>query len=330
LLPMLLFIRNRRPKLLGAFVSMTALFFWGYTFNVDRNLQVFMPVLVATTAAILVELWRLGWLARLAAAPIVVFQVLWGADAVFYSSQDRIRSALELASSGYAGNAKTRFDRYRAPFVALGRALPRDATVLLHTSHLSLGIDRRLVLDWAGFQGLISYDGVRNLREMWQLYRNVGVTHVLYSPGERPAPSIQEEVLFQSFVRTLGSPVSTAGGFRLLGIPSQSPAAEASYRVLTLGLHGYGSGVFAIDQLSTNEYINPAKRQYASPSAPPPTTDEALEALAPDAVVVGAGASLSPVQSEFLRRRFVSVAQYSRQQTIYLPIDEDAPQRPSR
>jgi hypothetical protein len=319
LLPALLFIRRRRPKLLGAFVGMTTLFIWGYTFNVDRNLQVFMPILVATTAAILVEVWRLGWASRIALAPVVLFQVLWGGDAVFYSSQERLRAAFDLIGTGYAGTAKTRFDRYRSPFVALGKALPRDATVMLHTSHISLGIDRRLVLDWSGFQGLIGYSKVKNAREVFELYKRVGITHLLYVPGERPAPSIQEEVVFQSFVATLEAPLSTAGGFRLHRLPSSPPPAERPYRVLTLGLYGYGSGVFPVEHLNTNEYINPSKRRYAKPSEVAPTTAETLEALEVDAVVVGAGATLNPTENAFLRHHFSSVVQYSGQQTIYLP-----------
>ena len=33
---------------------------------------------------------------------------------------------------------------------------------------LSLGIDRPIFLDWAGFQGQVSYDGVRSARELWE------------------------------------------------------------------------------------------------------------------------------------------------------------------
>lgn len=317
LLPALVFVRRRAPLLLGAFVGMCALFAWGYTFNVDRNLQIFSPILVATTGALLVEIWRSGWLARVALTPLVAFQLLWGADAVFYSSQDRIRPAFDLIASGYAGNAKNRFDRYRSAFVALGKALPPDATVMLHTSHVSLGIDRRVYLDWAGFQGLIGYSKVKTARELYDMYKSVGLTHVLYVPGERPAASIQEEIVFQTLLPSLPSPLSTAGGYRLQALPAEPPAPERPYKVLTLGLHGYGSGVFSIEQLSTNEYIDPAKRRYAKPSEPVPS-DAELDALDVDAVVVGARTALSPEQSAFLRRGFASAVQYSGQQTAYL------------
>ncbi|HKY38376.1 MAG TPA: hypothetical protein VJN18_20675 [Polyangiaceae bacterium] len=317
LLPALLFIRQRRDKLLWVFVGLTTLFIWGLTFNVDRNLQVFMPILVATTGGILVEVWRLGWLARLAVAPLVAFQVLWGADAFFYSNQDRVRSALDLIGTGFAGSAKHRFDRYRSAYVATGKALPPDARVLLHTSHISLGIDRELVLDWAGFQGLISYSRIHTARELFELYRRLGITHLII-PGERPSASIQEEIVFQSLVARLTPNSSSAGGLRVVRLGKQAPAAERPYRVLTIGLYGYGTGIFPIDQLHTNEFINPAVRRYARPSIPAPSSAEDLEAFGIDAIVVGVGANPSSGQKEFLRRHFSSVAQYPAQQTIYL------------
>jgi hypothetical protein len=322
LLPALLFIRRRRPKLLGAFVGMTTLFIWGYTFNVDRNLQVFMPILVATTAAILVEVWRLGWFSRIAIAPVVLFQLLWGGDAIFYSSQDRMRQAFDLISTGYAGSAKTRFDHFRSAFVAAGKALPPDATVMLHTSHISLGIDRRLVLDWSGFQGLIGYSRLHNTRELFDMYKRIGLTHII-NPAERPAASIQEEVLFQSLLPELDGPLPNTSGFRIYHLPDRAPAADHPYRVLTLGLYGYGSGVFPIERLSTNEYMAPDKRRYARAREAAPTTAEALAALKVDAVVVGAGAALNPAQNAYLHHGFSNVAQYSSQQTIYLPKTRD-------
>lgn len=318
LLPALLVIRRRGPKLLGAFVGMTTLFLWGYTYNVDRNLQIFLPILAATTGAILVEVWRLGWLSRLAIAPLLAFQLLWGADAIFYSSQERLRLAFDLIGSGYAGNAKQRFDRFRSAFIQLGEALPRDAVVMLHTSHVNLGIDRRLVLDWAGFQGLIGYSRVHTARELLEMYRGLGLTHVLWVPGERPAPSLQEDIVFHALAPSFQAPVSTAGGFRLQPLPKNAPAAEAPYTVVTFGATGYGSGVFPIQLLKTNEYIPVAQRKYAAAPRPVPEDEVELSRLGANAVVVGARAPLTPAQSAWLKRSFAQSVQYSGQHTIYL------------
>jgi hypothetical protein len=318
LLPALLCVRERGLALLGAFVSLSTLVLWGYTFNVDRNLQIFMPLLVATTAALLIGVLRLGVLARLAIAPLVLFQIVWGADAIFYSSKDRIQAALELIVSGFNGGASTRFDGYRAPYLQIGEALPEDAKVLLHMSHVSLGIDRELVLDWAGFQGLISYSQLHNMHELSELYRSHGITHLLYTPGERADSSIQGEIVFQSLVRWLGPPLTQAGGLRLLRLSEAAPPIEPAYRVLTLELFGYGSGVFPIDRLNTIEYLPGGELWYAAPEAPAPADAEGLAALNVDAVVVGSSAQPNQAQAQFLAQRFVLVAGYRHKHNVYL------------
>lgn len=318
LLPGLLCIRERRYVLLGVLVSFATLVLWGLTFNVDRNLQVFMPILVATTAALLAGILRLGKLARIAIAPLVLFQAIWGADAMFYSSKGRLQNALELITSGYHGRAKTRFDGYRAPYLAVSRALPSNAKVMLHMSHSSLGIDRDLVLDWAGFQGLVSYSKVRNKREVHELYRRLGITHLLYTHAERFDSSIQGEVVFQAYVRWLGPPKLISGALRLHELPEASPPVEPPYKVLTIALRGYGSGVFPIERLNTMEYASGTKLEYAAPEASAPDDAAGLAALRVDAVVVGAPASLNPAQEAFLRQGFSQAVRIADRYAVYL------------
>jgi len=318
LLPGLLCIQRRRYVLLGALVGLVTLVFWGFTFNVDRNLQVFMPLLVATTAAILIGILRLGWLARLAIAPLVLLQIIWGADAVFYSSSSRVQGAMALMSSGHDGGAATRFEAYQAPFRQIGKALPENAKVLLHMSHVSLGVDREIVLDWAGFQGLISYNRVHGMRELAELYRSLGITHLLYSPGERSDSSLQGEVAFQALVRWVGKPLAAAGGMRVLRLPKALPPSEPPYRVLTLDMPGYGSGVFPIERLGTIEYLPEKLRAYAAPEAPPPNGAAELAGLDVQAVVVGAAAKLAPAQKALLAKRYDLAARYGGGHSVYL------------
>ena len=318
LLPALLCVRQRRYPLLGAFVGMFTLVLWGYTFNVDRNLQIFMPLLVATTAALLVGVARLGRWAQIAIAPLVLLQVLWGGDAIFYSSKDRIAPALALITSGFNGTAATRFDGAYDPYLQIGKALPPDAKVLLHMSHTHLGIDRELVLDWAGYQGLISYSKLHDMRELAELYQSLGISHLLYKPGERPDSSIQGEVLFQSLVRWLGKPVAESGGLRLLRLPTELPPPQASLRVLAFNLFGYGSGVFPISSLHTMEDLPGSELWYDAPEAPLPADAAGLAALNADAVVVGASPALNKLQKAFLARDFTLAVSYGRKHSVYL------------
>ena len=202
--------------------------------------------------------------------------------------------------------------------IQLGEALPQDAVVMLHSSHVNLGINRRLVLDWAGFQGLIGYSRVHTARELLNMYRGLGLTHVLWVPGERPAPSLQEDIVFHALAPSFEAPVSTAGGFRLQPLPQAAPAPEPRYEVVIFGAQGYGSGVFPIELLKTNEYIPVSQRRYAAAPRPIPEDEAELAGLGAKAVVVGARAALTPAQSGWLKRSFAQSVQYSGQHTIYL------------
>jgi hypothetical protein len=317
LLPVLLIVRKRRIWL-AAVVASGAVLLWGMTFNVDRNLQGILPFLVCVTAALLVEAWRFGWLARVGLIPLVLLQVVWGWDAFFYSGHERINGAITLIRSGFEGRAKDRYSGYLKAYRDVGKALPRDARVLLHSSHVTLGIDREIVLDWAGFQGLVHYDQVRAPRELYEYYRSLGITHILYTPGERIASSRQEEVVFNALVHRHVKRVGTFGGLQLFKLPEQPPPREQPYRVAVLGLHGYADGLYPIQALNANEYIPPALRNYSAPSRPANTPAAAGIAIEEaDAVLLGPGY----VSSSHLLGRFagfVKALQYPGQVAVYL------------
>jgi hypothetical protein len=316
MLPFLVAIRRPARIAVAALIGMGAIFAWAYTYNVDRNLQLVLPVLAVVTGALIVGAFRLGPIARIGVLPLVAFQLIWGGDAYFYSADDRIRSAINLIRSGYDGNAAHRFAGYRSNFRAIGQALPRDARVLLHGSHQSLGIDREIIQDWAGFQGFISYDGVRTPRELYALFRNRGITHVLYAPRERPAPSKQEEVLFYAFVTRHALPLGTFGGYRLLRMPESPPPLEPPYRVGTLGLRAYADGVYPIERLNTNEYLPQHLQRFASPSAGLVHTEAAISEL--DAVIVGSGTRPPEPTASLLGKRFTVAVEFSGNYSVYL------------
>ncbi|MET0385746.1 MAG: hypothetical protein ABW321_07290 [Polyangiales bacterium] len=287
LLPALLVVRARWATAIAAVICSVALLIWGMVYNVDRNIQVFMPVMVCVTGSLLVQTWQLGSWARLGLAPLVLLQLFWGADAVIYSEYGRIQSAFELMRSGYEGRADVRFDHYRQNYRAVDKALPKHARVLLHTSHLSLGIDREVYFDWAGYQGLIAYGHLHTPAELFRYYRSLGITHLLQTPDVRPAASKQEEVLWNALLPLCKS-VGRFGEFRLFALPKKAPADEAPYTIGTIGLPGYGSGVFPITDLGTDEYLPGAAQHYKQPPTPLPLEREARAAALSqvDAVVV--------------------------------------------
>jgi len=318
LLPCAVLVKGPRRVLFAGTLAAAGVAMWAWSFRVDRNLQIVLPLLVAVTAALIVELWRLGPIARIGLVPLVALQLIWGGDATFYSNHGRVKDSIDIIRSGFEGAAKTRFDRYRRPFREVDKALPKGAKVLLHTSHGNLGIDHELVFDWSGFQGLIDYAKLQSPRDVYDYFRKLGITHLLYTPQERAASSRQEEILWQAFVSRHAVAVGRHSGMRLLGMPERPPAEEAPYRVLCLGLGGYADGLYDIADLSTNEYLVPELRSYRSPKIPVRNSATALEQLAQaDALLVGASTKYQAKLSSQLAP-FVLAIKYSGAFTVYL------------
>jgi hypothetical protein len=290
LLPLLL-VLGRAPRLwLAAGVGFAAVFAWASTYWLDRHLQTFMPLLAATTGALIVRGFELGRLARLGLSALVGLQLLWGADHAF-SGSDRIASALALIQSGAKGEAARRYASFREDYVELGRALPEDAVLMLHTHHVMLGIDRPVLLDWAGFQGLIDYRPLESARELHQRLRELGVTHVAWLPGGTPAPSKQADVLFAALVAGREEESRRFGALRMLPLGGAGPAPSAPLRVLAFGLGGYADGLYPIEALSTLETLPPELQRFARPAVPAPGWPAARRlAERADALVLGRSA----------------------------------------
>lgn len=320
LLPTLLVLRGTLRVWLGALLALGALLLWGYTYTVDRNLQIFMPIMVCVTVALLLKVWQLGWLARVGLVPLVLVQLAWGGDALFYAASDRIQSSITLIRSGYDGNAKRRFDGYRSAFLAVSEALPKDARVLLHSSHVTLGIDREVVMDWDAFQGFISYDELRSVRELYDYLRARGITHLLLEPRARGAPTKQEEVLFHDLLSQYAEPLGSYGSFRLFRFPTRPPPASPPYRVVTIGLRGYADGVYPIQRLSTHEYLPAAQQRFAAPEQPLPALPEARAALleSVDAVLVATRSTLDKAENAVLAGHFTQVIRYEGYFGVYV------------
>jgi hypothetical protein len=270
LLPLLL-VLGRVPRLwLAAGIGWGALFTWAFTFPIDRNLQTLAPLLAATAGALLVRGFELGRLARLGLSVLVGLQIVWGAD-YFFSGGERIRSALTLIRSGLNGTAEDRYRSFRSDYIELGRWLPKDAVLMLHTHHQMLGIDRPVLLDWAGFQGLIDYRPLQSAHDLDARLRELGVTHVVWVAETR------------SF-----------GPLRVAPLGSSPPPVTPPLEVVVVGVPGYADGLYAVQRLSTLERLPPELRDFAEPTKPAQRwSDAAALAREADAVVLGRRAAAS-------------------------------------
>jgi hypothetical protein len=280
-----------------------SLFIWAYVYNVDRNLQVFMPVMVVITGALIIRLWRLSWLARIAVVPLVALQIVWGSDALFYSSHGRVESAMTLLRSSYDNTSKQLFEGYRKSFRDIHDALPKGSRVLLHNAHPNLGIDHDLYLDGLGYQGLITYDRMHTPAEVYAFFRTLGITHLIFDPHGFRAPTKQQEVLWNALIRGMHS-LGQFGNYKVLELPKEGPKPEPAWRVALFGVHGYADGIYPIERLNTDEELPHKLQRYAHPAELLATDSKQRQSQLENVQAILVGRSGRPDLGELLHRRF--------------------------
>jgi hypothetical protein len=318
LFPCLLFIRNGRAWFFAALAA-GALLVWGMVYNVDRNLQAYFPVLVCVTGSIVVLCWRMGVWARIGLVPVVALQLVWGSDALFFSQQERLVQAMDLIRSGYEGKAHERFKDYRAWHLRASKVLPVGARVLLHTELTSLGIKREILLDMTGFQGLISYNHLQTPRQVYDYFKTFGITHLIDLPDSTPAPTTQEEVLWDILASRYATTIEQIGALRIMKMPDNPPPEAAPLRVASIGQEGYANGVYPIKALNTIRFLPEHERFYAAPEVPL-GEDRKLwhEQLANvDAIVLQKGTRVEGAAKGMLKRDFTVVRNLRQDFTVY-------------
>ena len=79
LLPAMAFVRQRRRLLAGALIGLAAILTWAATYLIDRQAQIFIPMLAAVTGAAILGIWQMGLLARVGLIALVGLQLIWAA-----------------------------------------------------------------------------------------------------------------------------------------------------------------------------------------------------------------------------------------------------------
>jgi hypothetical protein len=314
-LPFLFFVRRPQRLWLGAAIAVGAVATFASTYWIIRNLQTATPALIAVTAALLVRAWDTAWPARVGVALLVGVQVAWGVP-LYFDGAGRINSAMNLFRSGSREAADAQLKSSRSEYVALGEALPKDAKLVIHSGHVSLGIDRTTLLDAIGFEGLIDYREMKTPREMFDRLKSVGATHVVWTPGDSNPHSPQEEILFDVLAsRQEQRWFSRLSMFEL----KYRPREEKPYRAVTIGVTGYRDGLYPIEALvMCTELAESTWR----PPAPAETADDVTALIAKVPVVMTrVGQSLPPAAQQRLDREFRQLTSYH-DVHVYLRLDQ--------
>jgi len=289
LLPCLVLCRGRlRLWALVGWVHF-AILCWFWVHHQDRYLQGILPLMTAATATLASLAWRTGILARVALSLLVLLQVVWGGDVYFFQTHSMAKSPLkksiDLLSAGFEGNYERRF-AIQGQFQAVARELPPHARVVVHDENSHLGLEAQSIMDRFPFEYGISYGLQKDPRAVFELYRSLGATHILWAPHSKGTDSLAGDIMFYDFVVRRASDLGTFGGMRLSKMPDQPPTEPFNDTVAVFSCPGsYPTGLYPVSSLRVPVY-GPSQRDFPGAAAAPLPEDwpEALPSVAQIAV----------------------------------------------
>jgi hypothetical protein len=235
----------------------------------DRYLQALVPWMAAITAAIIIRIWSGGWAAKATVALLVATQIVIGADVYFIQSHAMIgapiKRANDLLAAGYKKKYEERLQVFKS-WVAIRDALPEDAHVLLHDNHVHLGLSRRTTSDWGTWQYGISYGRLASQREAWQLYRDLGVTHVVWKDlTSKGYDSLAGDLVFFDFALRQTHAKKKVSGHWVARMLEEQPTDEPYGKVVFWGCNDmYESGLYDLSQMTTPVF-GPERARFPKP-----------------------------------------------------------------
>lgn len=257
--------------------TFAGLFFWYYFNHWERYLQPMIPWMAAVTAATLILIWRRGLVTKLAAMAMVGLEVVWGADAYFFPhlmlEDSPIRASANLIATGFKGELGKRDDFLR-PLKDIGDGLPSGAVLLLHEHCPRLGLQAPVINDFPGFQTRISYQDLGSARAVYDLYRELGVTHLVHRNGHSAwLDNLAGDLRFWEFATNVATHRKRYGAFVVSEMPQAPPEHSLSNLVLYLGCDAaYGRGLHPLPALG----IRPGRPGRVEAAVPLPPGARAL------------------------------------------------------
>ena len=194
-----------------------AILLWYVTAHQERYLLPLVPLMAAVVAATLALAWQQGSRVVRGLLVLLVMAQLGGAAVIPFLPTHRAHQEAPLTRGVRllgltTGDQRGAHDSALHAWAEVGRALPRDAVVLLHRNLLHLGIDRRVVSDVVPHQFGLSYAELGSLPAIHRELRAFGVTHVGFQAEGEDRDSLAGELLFRAFaLRGTAEPHEVAG-----------------------------------------------------------------------------------------------------------------------
>jgi hypothetical protein len=250
LLPCVVLVPQRKQMLLSVGIVVGAFLVWGNTALNDRYLLSFYDGCIGLALALTVAVWELGWLARVGLVPLVALQLVWGGDAALFYGRRQLQAAIDLIGTGYGGNYDDRrFEGDHSAQREITRATPKNAVIVARNYKALLGLDRTVLSDIHAATNYISYSGLKDARDFYDMLKARGVTHMLYPVGTRKPQRWNNIVLWDELYHHYSVHARRYGRLNLAELPKEPPPHTKPYLVLVWGLREYPNGIYSVDQL---------------------------------------------------------------------------------
>jgi hypothetical protein len=294
------FLRGTRRIWAAAVAVYAGVALWAVLNAQDRYLQALLPWMVGVTVATLLLAWGRGRAARAAVSVLVGLQLVWAGDAWFLPSHDYKAPVIAAIESIGNRHKKAGADRTYAPWPQIGRTLPRDAHALVHEGDMHLGIGVPAVFDWLPFSFGIDYGACSSMRDVHELLRSAGVTHLVWELKSREGDSLAGDLVFHAYAARHTKRLGAVGSYAIAALPEVAPPDAPFGAVLVLGCTGrYAAGTYAMADLAVPLRVHDDASRYPAPRERWDTLgaeERALRLRSADFVVTEAGcAELLPV-----------------------------------
>ncbi len=261
LLPFLLLLRKKKRLLFAVGFSYFAFLTWALTNANDRYLLSFLTIPIGITAALLVRLWRLGSISRVALILLVGIQVLISTETPFVYADKRLKDTATLFKRAQGKGSLERALSYHGSGQRLTRAFPPDARVLTRYFKAHLGFDRSTFNTHRAIQRAIDFSRLKNPRDLWQICTDLGITHLLYPEGKR-RPVAAQNVLLVDALAAISEDRKKVAGNVIARLTKEPPSNTKPFLVLVRGVREYRDGLYEVSDLSADERKKrPSKRR---------------------------------------------------------------------
>jgi len=287
LLPGLLLLRRgTRPLwVLAAWIHIGILA-WYRVLPQDRYLQVLMPWMAAWTAAMLILLWRAR--VRVATAAVVAAQIVWGGDVYFLHRNMLSRLQKLMVASRKEETMETRLHTQKH-WREISETIPKGSRLVVHEIHPHLGTGVPTYSDFQTYQFGLSYGLMHSPRELWDAYREMGITHIWWAHQRSKAwNSVAGDIMFFDMALRHSVERKKFGRSWVAALPPQPPEGEDAFEDTVAVVQcrrrqaSYGSGLYRVRDMHVPIFkvrddegeLKPP--EYPAPRRPAATKAEAL------------------------------------------------------